>query len=81
MPKFEVIKASEAPGIARKQSPIAHELLAALSSLKKDEVLKLSPDEGKSVRGVKTSVGRIAANAGVKITSWDDGQAVYVSKG
>jgi hypothetical protein len=81
MPKFEVISAKDAPGGRKKQSPIAHEILAALSTLKKDEVLKLSPDEGKSVRGVKTSVGRIAANAGVKVTSWDDGQAVYVAKG
>jgi hypothetical protein len=80
MPKFEIISAKDAPGAAKKQSPIAHELLAALSSLNKDEVLKLSPDEGKTVRGIKTSVGRIASNAGVKVTSWDDGEAVYVSK-
>jgi hypothetical protein len=41
MPKFEVISAKDAPSVAKKQSPIAHELLAALSTLKKDEVLKL----------------------------------------
>jgi hypothetical protein len=81
MPAFEVIKASEAPVLPKTQSKIAHELLAALSALKKDEVLKLTPDDGKTVRGIKTSVGRIAANAGVKVNSWDDGEAVYVSKG
>jgi hypothetical protein len=81
MPAFEIIKASDAPGLPKKQSPIARQLLEALSALKKDEVLKLTPDDGKTVRGIKTSVGRIAANAGVKVNSWDDGEAVYVSKG
>jgi hypothetical protein len=51
MPAFEVIKASEALGVPKKQSNVAHELLDALNGLKKDEVLKLTPDEGKSVRG------------------------------
>jgi hypothetical protein len=80
MPRIEVIKASEAPPPPRKMSKATAEIVAALSGLKKDEVLRLSPDEGKSVRGLKTSVGRIASNSGIKAVSWDDGNAVFVRK-
>lgn len=80
MPTIEMIKASEAPAPPKKLSKIAGEFQAALSALKKDEVLKLRPDEGKSIRGLKTSVGRMASNAGVKVISWDDGTHVYVRK-
>lgn len=80
MVKIEVIKASEAPGIPKKQSKYATELLAAVNGLRKDEVLKLSPDEGKSLRGLKTGIGRITKPAGVKVTTWADDQFVYVKK-
>ena len=80
MPRIDVIKASDAPAPPKKLSKVASELLEALSGLKKDEVLKLTPDEDKSIRGLKTSVGRIASNATVKVESWDDGTAVYVKK-
>jgi hypothetical protein len=39
------------------------------------------PDEGKSLRGLKTSVGRITTKQGVKVVTWDDGQALYVRRG
>ncbi len=61
-------------------SKVANELLTALNGLKKDEVLKLSPDEGKSVRGIKTSVGRITKSNDINVVTWDDGEAVYVKK-
>lgn len=80
MPKIETIKATEAPGIPSKQSKAAAELLNALRALKKDEVFKLSPDFGKSVRGLKTSVGRITKGANVRVSTWDDGEAVYINK-
>lgn len=69
MPTIEVIKASEAPQSPTKLSKVADQLVTELGNLKKDEVLKLSPDEGKSLRGFKTSVGRITSNAGVKVSS------------
>jgi hypothetical protein len=81
VPTFEVIKASEAPGVPKKQSKYATALLTAISGLKKDEVLKLSADPGKSLRGVKTGVGRVTKSAGVNVTTYDDGQYVYVVRG
>ena len=80
MPTIEVIKVSEAPQAPKKLSKVADQLVTALNALKKDEVLKLSADEGKSLRGLKTSVGRITSNAGIKVTSWDDGTYLYVQK-
>ena len=82
MPKIEVLKASEAPAPPKKMSKVAEQLVSALNSLKKEEVLKLEPDEGKSMRGLKTSVGRITSNAGIKVESWTDQDetAIYVKK-
>jgi hypothetical protein len=77
---ISVIKASEAPGVPRKQSKVAEALLAALSGLNKDEVIQITPDEGKSVRGLKTGIGRITKSAGVKVETWDDGLSVFVKK-
>ncbi len=80
MPRIEIIKASDAPPPPRKASKAATEFLNAFNSLKKDEVLKMVPDEGKSLRGLKTSVGRITTKQGIKVESWDDGQALYVRR-
>ena len=81
MPRIEVIKASEAPAAPPKLSKAAEQLVNARKGLKKDEVLKLQPDEGKSLRGLKTSVGRISSRAGIEIESWNvDDQTLYVRK-
>jgi len=80
MPTIDVIKASDAPAPPKKLSKVANELMSALSNLKKDEVLKITPDTGKTLRGIKTSVGRITSGANVKVETWDDGTAVYVKK-
>ena len=82
MPRIDVIKASEAPAPPKKMSKVAEQLVSALNSLKKDEVLRLEPDEGKSLRGLKTSVGRVTSNAGIKVESWTDPDqtALYVKK-
>ena len=81
MPTIETIKASEAPPPPKKMSKAAEEITNALSRLKKDEVLRLTPDEGKSMRGLKTSVGRISSSSGIKVESWSvDDEALYVRK-
>ena len=80
VPTIDVIKASEAPAPPKKLSKVANELMSALSNLKKDEVLKITPDAGKTLRGIKTSVGRITSGANVKVETWDDGSSVYVKK-
>ncbi len=81
MPVIEVIKASEAPPAPKKVHKATAEFLAALNSLKKDEVIRLTPDEGKSMRGLKTSVGRMTSSAKVKVTSWDgDDGNLYVRR-
>ncbi len=82
MPKIETIKASDSPAAPKKVSKSAAELLAALNGLKKDQVLRLTPDEGKSIRGLKTSVGRVASSAGIKVVSWSvDDETLHVTRG
>ncbi len=81
MPYIETVKASDAPPPPKKLSKVADQLVSALNGLKKDEILKVQPDEGKSLRGLKTSVGRISSNAGIKIESWSvDDETLYVRK-
>ena len=78
--KIEVIKASEAPPPPPKMTKQAAELFDQLTRLKKDELLRLTPDDGKTVRGLKTSIGRIASNGGVRVESYDIDGVVYVKK-
>jgi hypothetical protein len=80
VPAIEIIKASDAPGAPKKQSKFAADLLTAIQGIKKDEVLKLTPDEGKSVRGLKTGIGRVTKGASVQVRTWDDGEFIYVAK-
>ncbi len=81
MPTFETMKLSDAPEAPKKLTKVAEQMVSALNSLKKDEVLKLSPDDGKSLRGLKTSLGRIASNADIKVESWSvDDNTLYVRK-
>jgi len=58
------------------------EILAAFNQLKKDDVLRLQPDPDKSIRGLKTSVGRIASSNGFKVESRTDaaGEYLYLRK-
>ena len=78
MPVIETIKASDAPPPPKKMAKATAELLAAMNGLKKDEVLRLKPDPGKSLRGLKTSVGRVATGNGLKVESWSDQAQEYL---
>ncbi len=78
MPKIETIKASEAPPPPKKMSRSSQAIFSALSALKKDEVLRLQPDPDKSMRGLKTSVGRVASSNNLKIETWTDPTEDYL---
>jgi hypothetical protein len=80
MPLIETIKSSEAPGIPAKQSKYAKELISAIQALKKDEVLRLSPDPGKSMRGLRTGIGRITKGGDIKVVVWSDETYAYISR-
>jgi hypothetical protein len=80
MPQLTVIAASDAPQISKRQSPYAIKLIETVRGLKKSEVLCITPDEGKSLRGLKSGIGRIMSSAEIPVTMWDDGTNVYVSK-
>ncbi len=78
MPKIETIKASEAPPPPKKMSKATQEILDAINQLKKDEVLRLQPDPGKSMRGLRMSVGRAASRNSLNIESWMDEAQEYL---
>ena len=73
-----MIKVSDTPPPPKKMSRVMTEFLNAFNALKKDKVLKMVPDEGKSLCGLKTSVARMTSTQGLKVDYWDDGQALYV---
>jgi hypothetical protein len=78
MPTIETIKASDAPPPPKKMSTSSHAIFSALSSLKKDEVLRLKPDPDRSMRWLKTSVGRVASRNHLKVESWTDEAQDYL---
>ncbi len=78
MPKIETIKASEAPPPPKKMSESTRAIVTGIEALKKDEVLKLEPDPGKSMRGLKTALGRIAKSNNLKVESWTDERQEYL---
>jgi hypothetical protein len=80
VPQLTVIAASDAPPVPKRQSPYAIELIETVNGLKENEVLRVVPDEGKSLRGLKSGMGRILSGADLKVTLWDDGAAAYIAK-
>lgn len=72
MPSFETIKASEAPPKPVKMSTSSQQILTALNALQKDEVLRLQPDPGKSLRGLRSAVSRLASRHRLKLETWSD---------
>lgn len=60
MRRIETIKVSDALPPPKKMSRATEQILSSINCLKKDEALRLQPDPDKSLRGLKTSVGRIA---------------------
>ena len=80
--KFEYIKETDAPAQPKPISRRANEILEVINGLKEGQVAKITLDAGQSVRGLKTSFGRVASGRGIKVRSWSvpGEQVVYVKK-
>ena len=78
--EVEFIREQDAPKRPRPVSKTAAEILAVLNRLKDGQVAKVTPSDDRSIRGLKTSFGRVASNHGIKVTSWDDGTYLYVKR-
>lgn len=63
MPKIETIEASYAQLPPKKMFKASQ----AITKLKKAEVLRLQSDPDKRMRGLKSSVGRVASSNNLKI--------------
>jgi len=82
MAKVEYISDKEAPLPPKTLSKAAQETLRILVGLKDGYVAKVTPEEGQTLRGLKTSFSRIARGQGIKIQVWSiDGEPhIYVKK-
>ena len=78
--EVEYIREQDAPKPPRPVSKTAAEILGILNRLKEGQVAKVTPSDDRSIRGLKTSFGRVASNHGLKVTSWDDGAYLYVKR-
>ncbi|HQY31195.1 MAG TPA: hypothetical protein PK691_07910 [Thermomicrobiales bacterium] len=80
--KFEYIKEAEAPVAPKPVSRRAHEILEVINGLKDGQVAKIVLEPHQSVRGLKTSFGRVASGRGMKVRSWSvpGEQIVYVKR-
>jgi hypothetical protein len=80
--RFEYIKEADAPPQPKPISRRAAEILEVINGLKDGQVAKVNLDSGQSVRGLKTSFGRVASGRGMKVRSWSvpGENTVYVKK-
>lgn len=76
--KVQIISENEAPTPPKAMTRTAQESLAILNQLSKGKVAKIEPGDGQSMRGLKSSLSRVASNNKMKITQWDVDGVLYV---
>jgi predicted RNA-binding protein YlqC (UPF0109 family) len=76
--EYEIISESEAPAVPKAMTRAAQESLALLNQLSKGKVARIKPREGQSIRGLKSSISRVASNNNKKVTQWDVDGVLYV---
>jgi hypothetical protein len=82
MARVEYISEAEAPAIPKTLSASAQETLRIITGLKSGTVAKVWPDEGQTLRGLKTSFSRVAKGQNVKLNVWSlpDDDYIYVKR-
>lgn len=82
MARVEYISESEAPAVPKNLSASAQETLRIINGLKAGTVAKVWPDEGQTLRGLKTSFSRVAKGQNVKLNVWSlqDDDYIYVKR-
>lgn len=80
--QVEYIKESDAPKPPKPLSKSAARVLEVLTTIKADQVAKVTPGEDQTLRGLKTSFSRVASTRGLKVQTWsiDGDDALYVKR-
>ncbi len=57
-------------------------MLEVLTTIKADQVAKVTPGDDQTLRGLKTSFSRVASTRGFKVQTWsvDGDDALYVKR-
>jgi hypothetical protein len=75
---FQLIDESSAPKPPKAQSKKASDTVAMLKQLKPGKVLKVAPEEGQSLRGLRSGITRIGRNNEINLVTWQDNTHAYV---
>jgi hypothetical protein len=78
MAEYQIISETDAPAAPKAMTRAAQESLAILNQLSKGKVARIKPGEGQTVRGLKSSISRVATNNKLKVTQWDVDGVLYV---
>lgn len=80
--QVEYIKESAAPKPPKPLSKSAAQVLEILTTIKSDQVAKVTPGEGQTLRGLKASFSRVASKRGLKVQTWsiDNENVLYVKR-
>ncbi len=80
--QVEYIKESDAPKPPKPMSKSAARVLEILTTIKTDQVAKVTLGEDQTLRGLKTSFSRVASTRGLKVQTWsiDGDDALYVKR-
>lgn len=81
--QIEYIKESEAPAPPRKMTKSAQQVLSALTNMKDNQVIRVRPDEGQTLRGLKSAFARVATSHKYEIQTYEAAEepgALFVRK-
>lgn len=75
---YELIDERDAPKPPKALSKSARAALEVIKSLKPGKVARVTPQDNQSVRGIKTSLSRVATNNEKKVEVWSIDEVVYI---
>jgi hypothetical protein len=80
--EYKYVDESKAPAAPKLTTGNTEKLRKMVEDLPLGKVAVVTPAEGQSIRGMKTSIGRIASTRSFKIQQWqsEDGKTLYVKK-
>lgn len=79
--EFEIVSTEQVPRVTKPPAKATQDILDMLAAIPKGSAAKITPEEGKSVKGVRIGISRIISNrklSGYSVSA--DDQFVYVTR-
>ena len=79
---FEPVPKDKVPPRPTKKTSSAAKLIKMIEEMPSGEIYVVTPEGTETIRGLKTSIGRIASARSIEVEQWanEEGTALYVEK-